>query len=238
MSLKRLLLLSNSTNYGQGFLEHGKGPIKTFLGPAVPRVLFVPYAGVTFSWDAYAEKVRERFRQMGYELESVHESDSPVQAVQEAEAIAVGGGNTFHLAFHLYQAGLLEPIRERVLAGIPYIGWSAGSNVACPSIKTTNDMPIIEPPRFEALNLVPFQINPHYLDTHPAGHQGETRDDRIAEFVEINPDMFVVGLREGSILQVEDEHLTLLGGKKAKIFRKGQAPFEVSAEDSLQFLMM
>ena len=238
MPSKRLLLLSNSTNYGQDFLEHGEAPIRAFLGSEISQVLFVPFAGVTFSWDAYAERVRERFLQMGYALQSVHEANDPVQAVEQAEAFAVGGGNTFHLLFHLYKAGLLEPIRRRVQQGMPYIGWSAGSNVACPSIKTTNDMPVIEPPRFEALNLVPYQINPHYLDTHPAGHQGENRDDRIAEFIEVNPNVHVVGLREGSILQVEDDRIALLGGKKAKIFRKGQAPFEVSATDSLQFLLM
>src|SRR5438270_2281653 len=164
---KRLLLLSNSRNFGQGYLEHAEPQIKDFLGEPVRKVLFIPFAAVRYTFAQFADTVRERFGDFGYELDSIHASDDPSQAVQAAEAIIVGGGNTFHLLHHLYQRDLLEPIRARVNAGVPYIGWSAGSNLACPTIKTTNDMPIIEPPGFAALGLVPFQINPHYLDAHP-----------------------------------------------------------------------
>ncbi|HKR00859.1 MAG TPA: dipeptidase PepE, partial [Pyrinomonadaceae bacterium] len=162
MSRKRLLLLSNSMNYGQEFLEHAEGDIRDFLGDGVKRVLFVPFAGVTRTYDQYAAAVGEKFKEIGYELVPVHKAADAAEAIRSAEAVAVGGGNTFHLLRGLYESGLIESIRERVEAGLPYIGWSAGSNVACPTIRTTNDMPIVEPPSFNALNLVPFQINPHY----------------------------------------------------------------------------
>ena len=182
----RLLLLSNSTNPGQEYLEHALPWLSGLLGDDVQRVLFVPFAGVTFPWDAYAGKVRQSFEEIGYDLDSIHDAENSIAAVQNAEAIAIGGGNTFRLAQQLHEKHLVEPIRERVREGIPFMGWSAGSNVAGPSIRTTNDMPIVEPPTFEALDLVPFQINPHYTDVHPPGHQGETRADRLAEFIELN----------------------------------------------------
>ena len=237
MPNKRLLLLSNSKNYGHGYLEHAEGAIKDFLGDKVKKVLFVPFAGVRFSYDDYTSRVRGRFRDMGYGLESVHETSDPRDAVNNAEAIAVGGGNTFHLLKEIYQTGILEPLGERASEGTPYIGWSAGSNVACPTIRTTNDMPIVEPPAFAALGLVPFQINPHYTDFHPEGHQGETREERVAEFIEANPEMYVVGLREGSILRVEGAQLKLLGDKEVRIFLKGRQPSEFGPDESLQFLM-
>ncbi|MEN3336080.1 MAG: dipeptidase [Blastocatellia bacterium] len=142
---KRLLLLSNSMNSGQGYLEHAETDIKDFLGEPVRKALFIPFAAVRYTFDEFAGRVRECFEHFGYELDSIHTSPDPRQAVRTAEAIIVGGGNTFHLLHHLYQHDLLEPIRTRINAGVPYIGWSAGSNVACPTIKTTNDMPIIEP---------------------------------------------------------------------------------------------
>lgn len=233
----RMLLLSNSTCYQKGYLEHALGDIKDFLGDTVKRVVFVPYAGVTIAWDTYTQKVRERYREMGYELESVHEFAEPAAAVQGAEAIAVGGGNTFHLLREMYEYNLLEPIRERVRDGVPYMGWSAGSNMVCPTIKTTNDMPIVEPPSFKALDLIPFQINPHYTDAVLPEHQGETRADRIAEFVESNPDTTVVGLREGSILRVEGESLKLIGDKDMRVFRKGEEIREIAPSESIDFLL-
>lgn len=233
----RLLLLSNSTCYQKGYLEHAMGDLKDFLGDSIRRVLFVPYAGVTIAWDTYTNKVREKYAEIGYELESVHEVSDPVAAVQEAEAIAVGGGNTFYMLREMYENKLIEPIRERVQKGVPYMGWSAGSNMACPTIKTTNDMPIAEPPSFKALDLIPFQINPHYVDAVLPQHQGETRADRIAEFIEANPDMTVVGLREGSILRVEGDSLKLLGEKDMRLFRKGQDVKEYSTSDSIDFLL-
>jgi dipeptidase E len=233
----RLLLLSNSKNYGGEYLEHAKSPIKEFLGSRIRKTLFIPFAGVRISFDSYTTTVRSHFQEMGYELEPVHQSASPVDAVKQAEAIVVGGGNTFHLLLRMYETGLIEAIRERVKEGTPFIGWSAGSNVACPTIKTTNDMPIVEPPSFNALGLVPFQINPHYTDAQLAGHQGETRAERISEFVEVNPNIYVVGLREGSILRVEGNKIELLGEKGIKVFLKGKDPVEYSPKDSLQFLL-
>lgn len=236
-SHKRLLLLSNSTNYGGEFLAHAAGDIRDFLGASVKRVLFVPFAGVTRSYDEYAAVVRARFGELGYQLDSVHEAAVAAEAVAGAEAIAVGGGNTFHLLRGMYEAGLVEAIRARVGTGTPYIGWSAGSNVACPTIRTTNDMPIVEPPSFDALNLVPFQINPHYTDEVVANHAGETREQRLAEFLKANPDVTVVGLREGSILRVEGREVRLLGGKTARVFAGGQDAKEYGPADSLEFLL-
>lgn len=237
MSSKRLLLLSNSVNYGQGFLEHAAADIKNFLGAGVKRVLFVPFAGVSRSYDEYAAALRGPFAEMGYEIESVHQTVAQADAVRNAQAIAVGGGNTFHLLRGLYENALMDSIRERVEMGVPYIGWSAGSNVACPTIKTTNDMPIVEPQSFEALGLVPFQINPHYTDAQLTGHGGETREQRIAEFTVANPGVRVVGLREGSTLRIEGQTIRLLGEKTARIFQSGEAAWEIKPADSLAFLL-
>jgi dipeptidase E len=236
MSQKRLLLLSNSKNYGQGYLEHAEAMIKDFLGETIESVLFIPYAVVRLSFDEFAAMVRGRFQTMGYELASVHEANDPVDAVKNAEAIVVAGGNTFHLLKCLYDTKLLEAIRERVNEGVPYIGWSAGSNVACPTIKTTNDMPIVEPPSFDALGLVPFQINPHYTDAVLPQHSGETRAERIAEFVLANPGMYVVGLREGGTLRIEGSQIELLGEKEARVFLKDQEPADYQPGSSLGFL--
>jgi len=237
MPEKRLLLLSNSKNFGQGYLEHAEAHIKDFLGEPVRKLLFIPFAAVRYNFDEFADAVRARFDHLGYELASIHESDDPRQALQAAEAIIVGGGNTFHLLRHLYDRALLEPIRAQVNAGMPYIGWSAGANIACPTIKTTNDMPIIEPPSFEALGLVPFQINPHYLDAHPEGHQGETREERLLEFIEANRNVYVVGLREGSMLRIEGHRVRLIGGRSVRIFVHGKAAKDYHPEESLEFLL-
>jgi len=232
----RLLLLSNSRNVGQGYLEHAEGAIKDFLG-SVGRALFVPYAAVRITHDEFSAMVAERFGEMGCEIEPIHRARSPRAAVGRAEAIVVGGGNTFHLIKNLHEKGLVEAIRERVRRGAPYIGWSAGANVACPTMKTTNDMPIVEPRSLKATGLVRFQINPHYLDVHPQGHGGETREERLLEFVAANPGVHVVGLREGSILRVEGDRLALLGSRTARIFLGGRAPWEADPRDDLSFLM-
>ncbi len=233
----RLLLISNSTNAGEAYLEHPLDQIKSFLGSIPVKALFIPYAGVTISFDEYTTRVSKRFREIAHEITSVHEVDDPVQAVQQAEAIVVGGGNTFNLAKLMQQEGLIDAIREKVLAGTPYIGWSAGSNMACPSIRTTNDMPIVEPVSFQALNLVPFQINPHYLDANPEGHAGETREMRIEEFLEANPGIFVVGLREGTMFLIEKETMQLLGPRPARIFKKDQNPQELEPGADFSFLL-
>ena len=237
MTAPRLLLLSNSKNVGQGYLEHAEAAIKDFLGDRVTMVLFVPYAAVRLTYDDFTATVRKRFGDLGYGVESVHGVADPRAAVRTAEAIVVGGGNTFHLLKVMHELGLVEAIAARAGEGVPYIGWSAGANVACPTTKTTNDMPIVEPPTLRAMGLVPFQINPHYLDVHPEGHGGETREERLLEFVEANPGVWVIGLREGSILRLDGDRLALLGQKSARIFLKGREPWEVGPEESLQFLL-
>lgn len=221
---KRILLISNSTLYGSGFLDHAEGEIRDFLGEIGP-VLFVPFA--LFDRDAYAAKTRTRFNAMGYELDSIHELPDQPRAVKDAAAIFIGGGNTFRLLKALYDFQILTLIREKVEDGMPYVGSSAGSNVAGPTIKTTNDMPIVEPPSFQALNLVSFQINPHYLDPDPdSKHMGETREERILQFFEEN-DTPVVSLREGAMVRREEEATILKGSTGARIFRKGRQPIEV-----------
>lgn len=235
--MSRLLLLSNSTNFGEPYLQHAKPLISAFLGPDVRKVAFIPFAGVTVSWDDYTGNVRSHFNEIGYDLFSVHENASPIAALLQADAIAVGGGNTFRLVERLHATGLMNAIRERVQDGISYIGWSAGSNVACPTMRTTNDMPIIEPASMDTLGLIPFQINPHYTEEILANHQGETRADRLKEFVTLNPEMPVLGIPEGTALEVQGEHLFLLGSKEATLFVDGQLPQKIDRETDLSFLM-
>jgi dipeptidase E len=219
-----ILLISNSTLYGSGYLDHAEDEIRSFLGD-IKRVLFVPYA--LFDRDTYAATAQKRFQKMGYDLTSIHTATNPVQAVKDTDAIFIGGGNTFRLLKTLYDFDLLGPIRERVADGMRYIGSSAGSNVAAPTIKTTNDMPIVQPPSFDALGLVSFQINPHYLDPDPnSKHMGETREERIRQFLEEN-DTPVVGLREGAMLRIENGETILRGSTGARIFRKGVEPIEL-----------
>jgi len=232
-----LLLISNSTNPGEPYLNYPKHNIREFLGPKPVKVLFIPYAAVTFSYDLYEEKVSERFREIGHNIVSIHHSKDPVKAIKEAEAIAVGGGNTWKLLKELRDNRLTGPVKEKVIGGTPYIGWSAGSNVACPTIMTTNDMPVIQPDSFSAFGLIPFQINPHYLDANPSGHAGETREQRIAEYIEMNPDVHVVGLREGTILIVKNRSVRLIGPRNARIFIKGTTPLEVGDNDDLSWLL-
>ena len=228
---QRLLLISTSTVFGAGYLEHALPEIEDFLGRA-ERVLFVPYALKDHA--AYAAKARGAF---GRSLDSVHEAASPRDAIRAAQALFVGGGNTFRLLATLYRLDLVGPIRERVADGMLYAGASAGSNVAGPTIRTTNDMPIVEPPSLTALGLVPFQINPHYLDPEPGSrHMGETREERLRQFHEEN-DTPVVGLREGAMLRVEGGRVLLKGIAGARIFRRGQDPIEASPGAALEGLL-
>lgn len=233
----RLLLISNSTNPGEAYLDYPKNHIKKFLGEKPLNALFIPYAAVTFSFDEYEEKVNKRFAEIGHHVTSIHRYINPIEAVENADAIVVGGGNTWQLVRMLHENEIMKPIRKRVKKGTPYIGWSAGSNIACPTLRTTNDMPIVDPLNFKTLKLIPFQINPHYLDENPANHGGETREVRINEFIEVNRDTTVVGLREGTMLLLEGGELELLGNRKARIFKYGQAPVELSAEDDFNFLL-
>lgn len=233
-----LLLISNSTNPGEEYLGWPRPHIQEFLSVRnVKRVLFIPFAGVSVSYDNYEEKVNNVFKSLGFEIYSIHRQSDPIAAVKEAQAIAVGGGNTFHLVREMQRLGLMNAIRERVLAGIPYMGWSAGSNVACPTLRTTNDMPIVEPESFNCMGLIPFQINPHYLDAHPENHGGETREQRIEEFLIANPEVYVAGLREATFLVYENDKLSLKGKHQMRVFKQGKEPQEFQPGTNIDFLM-
>ena len=251
----RLLLISNSTNFGENYLAWAANQIEFFcLQNNInkdSKIVFVPFAGINIggkaypeSYDAYEAKVKgvfaEKFGLTNFI--SVHHFDDKVKAVKEADCIVVGGGNTFHLVAEMHKYGLMEAIRERALAGVPYMGWSAGSNVACPTLCTTNDMPVVQPASFKCLNLVPFQINPHYLDPNPEidkliKHGGETRQVRIDEYLAVNQDMTVVGLREATALWVVDEKMMLKGGKKMIVMRYGKEPVEIDPNSDVTFLL-
>lgn len=232
----KLLLISNSTNAGEEYLKYPVGNIGKHL-QGVCEIVFVPYAAVTFSYDEYERKVQKRFDEIGIRVRSIHRAADPRKAIREAEAICVGGGNTFALAKKMQEQGLMTAILRKIKDGTPYVGWSAGSNVCCPTICTTNDMPIVEPQSFKAIGAVRFQINPHYLDANPEGHAGETREQRILEYIEANPRRYVVGLREGCMLRLENDKLELIGSRPMRIFKKGIEPFEVKAGDDLSFLL-
>ena len=233
----RLLLISNSTNAGEEYLEYPVPYIKKFLGEESLDCAFIPYAGVSLSFDEYITKVRKRFKEAGHNISSVHETQDPVDLIRSSDAIVVGGGNTWHLLKMIQDNKLIEPIVKKKKKGKPYIGWSAGSNMACPTIKTTNDMPIIEPESFKAFNLIPFQINPHYLDANPEGHAGETREARIEEFLEVNKYTYVLGLREGTMLLLENGQLRLEGLRNARLFHHGNEPVELGINDDFNFLI-
>ncbi|XP_068101131.1 alpha-aspartyl dipeptidase isoform X2 [Hyperolius riggenbachi] len=234
---RRLLLVSNSTLHGGGYLEHCQEHIQKFLGAQVKRVLIVPYA--LYDRDAYAKIARQKFESLGYSVDSIHEAADPVEAVQKSEAIFIGGGNTFRLLKGLYDNGLVPAIRKRVIEdGIPYIGSSAGTNVATVSINTTNDMPIVYPPSLLALGLVPFNINPHYLDPDTnSKHMGETRAQRISQYHEELNTPPVLGLREGCMLLVEGNKATLLGVTNARLFVRGKGPTEHEPGHDFSFLL-
>jgi len=240
-----LLLISNSTNFGETYLAWPMTQLESFCEKnnlkADSKIVFVPFAGVFIngnpypqSYDAYTARVKKVFdEKLGLKnFVSVHEVENKIQLVNEAACIVVGGGNTFHLVAELHRYGLMEAISKVAKEGKPYIGWSAGSNIACPTLCTTNDMPIVQPASFNTLNLIPFQINPHYLDPHPEidkmiKHGGETRQDRINEFLAVNQNMKVVGLREASAIWVVGEKYYLKGGKKMMVFKYGTEPVEL-----------
>ena len=233
----RLLLLSNSKVEGMAYLEYALGFLRDFLGGSIRDALFLPYAVVTKSYDAYVEQVQPAFRTLGIDVAGIHAHTDPVAAVEAASVIVVGGGSTWKLLREVRHARLLPAIRNRVASGVPYIGWSAGSNFACPTIMTTNDMPICDPGGFDALGLVAFQINPHYLHDNPPGFKGETREERITEFGVLQPRVWVAGLREGTGLRIEGCSARLLGDATCRVFRHGEAPRELGAGDSFDFLM-
>ena len=231
-----LLLISNSTNAGEEYLKYPIAEIaKTLKG--VSEVVFIPYAAVTFSYDEYEAKVQARFNEIGIKVKSIHHAVNKRNFLRNAEAIVIGGGNTFALLKRMQEEDLLDVIHRRVKGGMPYVGWSAGSNVTCPTICTTNDMPIVQPKSFRAIGLVSFQINPHYLDANPAGHAGETREQRIMEYLEANRSRYVVGLREGCMLRIDDNGIELIGSRPMRIFKKGQPTYEVNPGDDISFLL-
>lgn len=233
----KLLLLSNSTNPGEAYLSYPRAEIAKFLKGSESEIVFIPYAAVTFSYDEYEQKVNDSLRNIGLKVRGIHTFTDYAEAIGGASAIVIGGGNTWKLVRTLHENKLMDVIREKVLAGTPFVGWSAGSNVACPTLRTTNDMPIVDPLNFETLDLVPFQINPHYLDVNPVNHGGETREMRIQEFIAENQDVYVVGLREGTMLCFEEDTLSLIGDKTARIFKHGEDASELSSADNLNFLL-
>ncbi len=226
----RLLLLSSSRYQDTPYLAHAREMIIAHMGE-VKRLLFIPYAGVGMSWDLYTQRVQAALPELI--VSGIHQAEDPIRAVQQADAIAVGGGNTFHLLHQLYHHQLLDPIREATGAGTPYVGWSAGSNICGQSIRTTNDMPIIEPPSFTALGLIPCQINPHYTDYQAPGHNGETREQRLAEFSALEPQMPIVALPEGCALVRQGDTLSYQGVEDGWLFRgKHKDPLAVGADIS------
>ncbi|MFD0041100.1 dipeptidase PepE [Streptomyces anulatus] len=219
-----LLLLSNSTQYGCGYLEHALDTVTAFL-PTNARLAFVPYALADHT--AYTARVREALEPSGITVRGVHENTDPVAELAASDAVFIGGGNSFRLLGALYRTGLREAVRDAVRGGLPYMGASAGTNMAAPTLRTSNDMPIVQPPSFETLGLVPFQINPHYLDPDPAStHKGETREERLTEFLEEN-DVPVLGLREGSWLRVDGDRAHVRGARPARLFSRAAEPQEL-----------
>mgnify|MGYP001613696632 CR=1 FL=1 len=241
---KQLLLVSTSTTHGTGYLDHCESEIKEVLGNR-KSILFVPYARPSGrTYEEYTDIARERFKKMGIKLMGIHEhrNQDLIEAVEDAEAIFIGGGNTFVLLKALYYAGngkgVMDAIKKKVNSGTPYIGTSAGSNVAGKTIMATNDMPIVFPPSFEAMGLVPFIINPHYIDPNPdSKHMGETRETRIKEYHVFNKEV-VVGLREGAMLHIIGDKVQLKGTVGARIFRQGKEATEHKPGEELDFLMI
>jgi dipeptidase E len=233
-SVSRILLISNSTVYGRGYLDHVEREIKAFLGET-KRILFFPYA--LYDRGGYAAQVKARFAAIGYSLESVHHAADPRKAIENTDSFFIGGGNTFRLLKALQDLDLLDSIRHKVKSGAPYIGSSAGSNVAGPTIKTTKDMPIVQPRSFDSLGLVPFQISPHFQDPDPnSRHMGETQEERIVQFLEENKTP-AVGIREGAWLICENGAVTLRGEAAARIFRRGEVPVEAKPGDNIVHLL-
>jgi dipeptidase E len=233
----RLLLMSNSRMEGLGYLEHARTAIADVVAGTGKRVVFVPWAMVVRPLDDYVEVVRPVFAEIGCTLDGLHRAAEPRAAVARADVIVVGGGNTWHLVRQLRLHGLLDVMRDAVRGGTPYIGWSAGANVACPTFQTTNDMPICDPLGYDTLGLVPFQLNPHYVHGRPPGVGGETREERILEYVALHPGVWVAGLRDGLMLGVEDGSIRLLGPTTCRVWRKGEPARELGAGDDLGFLL-
>ncbi len=234
--MKHLIIASTSTVYGSGYLEYLL-PDLSKLFSETEEILFIPYArpgGI--SHEAYTEVAAKAFSKIGKIVKGLHEFEDPIAAIQNAKGLFTGGGNTFVLVSQLYKNGVMEPLRRAIHSGTPYLGTSAGSNICGLTMQTTNDMPIVYPPSFKTLGIVPFNINPHYLDpVEGSTHMGETRETRIKEFHTQNH-IPVVGLREGSWLYVKGEEIFLKGSLTARIFEHGKAPYELETESSVAYL--
>ena len=234
--MRNIIIASTSTIHGSGYLDYIKTDLKIFF-EQVSTILFIPYARPSgISHDDYTEIAHSAFSKINKKVIGIHTFENPIKAIKNAEAIFVGGGNTFVLTNQLHKNHLIVPLKEAVLNGTPYLGTSAGSNICGLNIKTTNDMPIIYPTSFNALALVPFNINPHYLDPDiKSKHKGETRETRIKEFHNFNTQP-VVGLREGSWLHVKDDSIVLKGNLTARIFEYNKVPYEVESTTELNHL--
>lgn len=233
------LLLSNSTLPGTEFFTWPRPYVKDFLGTKRLKLVFNPFAAVTLSYDEYEEKVKEVFEALGYEVNSLHRVEDKVAALAACDGVVTGGGNTFALLHYVYKFALLEPLKKKIAAGTPYIGWSAGANLGCPTIMTTNDMPIVQPASMDALSLIPFQINPHYHELKFEGQGGETRKERLEEFIAFNPSRKVIGLPEGMLLKRSGNTLSIKGeaGRVAKLYVHGSAVHDLLAGQDLSYLL-
>lgn len=235
--MSRLLLLSNSTMPGTAFFTWPRPHVQSFLGDKPRNLIFIPFAAVTFPMDEYEDVVRKVFNEMNYSIFSIHRVSNKWKAIEDAEGIVVGGGNSFALLTRMYGEGLVDLVQQKVDSGTPYIGWSAGANLACPTIKTTNDMPIVYPPSLDALKLVPFQINPHYHELKFENQGGETRKERLAEFLMMNPELQVIGLPEGMLLRRDGQSLTIDGTGTARLYQSGKATVEIAEGTDLSYLL-
>lgn len=241
MSINRLLAFSSSRVGNGAYLETAAPIIKEFLGDEVLKIAFIPFASVGNNYDDYTSMVKKGLEGLPYLIETAT-PDQAIEVIGKADVIIVGGGNTFKLLHDIYYLKLLDVIRDKVNKGAPYIGWSAGSNILGPTIGTTNDMPVIEPKSFNALGLLPFQINPHYTNVKPAGHNGETRDQRLEEFIVLNPGLPIVGLPEGTALKLDKGLLSLPGVFPAVLFQSGEdgksiIRREISITENISFLL-
>lgn len=208
--MKNALLISASSYQDTGYLRHCKNWVKDFLGESgKEEILFIPYAGVRRSNDEYEQKVIDRLKNKN--IKSIHHYEDKISAIKNANSIAVGGGNTFMLLYTLYKLNLIEPIKEAVANGAKYFGWSAGANIAGKTMMTTNDMPIIMPKSFDSLNIFPYQINPHFISGKLAGHNGESREERLEEFLIANPKDTIYALPEGTALLIADNEAEVIG---------------------------
>lgn len=222
---------------GTPFFTWPRPWVKKFLGSERKTLVFIPFAAVTISYEEYALKVEEVFQDMGYRLLSIHQVSDKKGAIADANGIVVGGGNTFSLLSAMYREDLIDAVRKKVISGSPYIGWSAGANLACPTIMTTNDMPVVQPPSFNALDLVPFQINPHYHELKFEGQGGETRRERLEEYIAVNSHRTVVGLPEGMLLHRSGNMLQLHGKGTAKLYAYGKPVTELIGGLDVSFLL-